>query len=200
MSSNTVSYKEHLIIRSFVMQSGLVRLLQFFHELHKRFFVDEADVLSVAQNAHIAQAELDEALIYEVDWRMDIQSHRRLPENKSAYVHGSVTGADRTYRIHKLREIRGRRPIISLHVGPTTVGCETRHQTHGILFIFQFIKRKFQFRGRNETNENLLAEYWKAPVEFSSHEQNIQFLAELSGGNQWGIRDINNAVLSETRD
>lgn len=66
-------FTPHLLV-----YSGLLGLLHLLHKLHKGLLVDEAGVLAIAEHAHVAQAEFREALVYEVNRGMDIQSHRCL--------------------------------------------------------------------------------------------------------------------------
>lgn len=105
-----------------------------------------------------------------------------------------------TYRINILCEISGGSPIIILHVGPTALRSERRHQAHVFLFVIQLVQCQLQFGNRKETNENLLAENRKSAIEFSSHDQNVEFFAKLGCRDQWRIGDVNDTFFPQARN
>jgi hypothetical protein len=55
-----------------------VFLVLLFHKLHKSLFVYKSRILPIMQNAEIAQAKFDEALVNKIYGGVDVQGKGRL--------------------------------------------------------------------------------------------------------------------------
>ena len=75
-----------------------------------------------------------------------------------------------------------------------------RHETQARGLAVELVQGKLKLGGGDQTDENLTPNDGQAAVEFAGEVQQLKFAAELAGGNQRGVGDVDDAIATTSWD